>query len=214
MSGRSLPGAAPVGVLLLAWVSVACAGSQSDSRAAVTTTAAPTQVAAASPARSPAPSPPAAKASPAARPASPSPSPTAPPRRLANGHFLREHPRQGLGKLTIENGQQADAVAVLTTPEKVTVLSVYVRGGDSFTVEQIADGTYRLFFMIGEDWDDAANRFTRRPGLSAFDDDFAFTTTRTAEGVRFSTFRITLQPVAGGTAETDPVNPQDFPAIE
>ena len=70
-------------------------------------------------------------------------------------------PRQGrrhLGKLTITNGTNRDAVAKLVTgtadPKTwQTQQFVYIKANNSVTMEGVRVGTYRLAFMSGVDWD-------------------------------------------------------------
>lgn len=132
------------------------------------------------------------------------------PRRLSNGTFIHRGVLDGFGELEIDNGTNEDAVAVLTTLTDDPVISVYVAANHQFTIEDINDGTYKLFFMIGEDWDDITKRFIRKLRCQVFEDTFPFTTTATTASV----WRVTLHPVLGGSAKTKDVDPQDFPPIQ
>ncbi|MDH7475831.1 MAG: hypothetical protein QHJ74_17870, partial [Anaerolineae bacterium] len=71
----------------------------------------------------------------------------------------------------------------------------------------IPDGGYKLFFALGEDWDDATGRFTRRVRYSVFEDTFSYVTTLTTATI----WQVTLHPVVGGTAATEEVDPGEFP---
>ena len=75
----------------------------------------------------------------------------------------------------------------------------------------VNDGTYNIFFTGGADWDAGARAFTRDCAFQQFEDRLAFRTERTSTQIRWSTWKITLQPVAGGTARTSEVDPEDFP---
>lgn len=141
------------------------------------------------------------------------PTPTPLPRRLATGAFIRNSLRSGLGKLTIENGQTLDAVVVLTTLDKVPVVSVYARAGDSFTISEIEDGIYSLYFTIGEDWDGGSARFTRKTRYLRFEEPLTFTTTWIPGGRQYSVWRVTLHGVSGGTARTVTVDTEEFPKL-
>lgn len=142
---------------------------------------------------------------------SPLPTATAPPRRLGNGTFIKQTmPRNGDGELEINNGQDLDAIVVLTTLNDAPIFAVYVQARHQFKIEGISDGTYKLFFMLGEDWDSAAGRFTRKARYQVFEDVFRYTTTSTTATI----WRITLHAVAGGTGRTDSVNPQNFPSVK
>lgn len=140
-----------------------------------------------------------------------SPTATSPPRRLSNGTFIKEAvPRDGEGNLEIDNGQDLDAIAVMTTLTDTPIFSVYVQAQSQFKIEGIRDGTYKLFFMLGEDWDSATGRFTRKARYEVFEDTFRYTTTLTTATI----WRVTLHTVVGGTARTDRVDPSRFPPVK
>ncbi|MGH3669019.1 MAG: hypothetical protein ACRDSH_00040, partial [Pseudonocardiaceae bacterium] len=133
-------------------------------------------------------------------------------RRLANGQFVRSGSRTGKGELTIDNGGGHDAVITMAMNGN-PVYSVYVRNGATYTVRGIRDSTYEIFFTTGTDWDSQNRDFTRERALQRFDQTFPFTTTRTATELRWTTGKITLNPVVGGNASTSSVDPKDYPAV-
>lgn len=140
---------------------------------------------------------------------------TQPPRRLRTGDFIKDAGwRDGRGELTVENGRDLDAVAVLATyPNSIAVISVYIRAGDSFTIGGIRETTYYLYFVLGEDWDAANARFTRQTRYSRFEDTFTFQCTPIPGGVQCTTWKVTLHGVPGGTARTQSVDPSQFPGL-
>ena len=148
--------------------------------------------------------------SPTARPSpTPVPSPTRAPISLANGTDIAPPAPgpAGLGKLTIKNGTSRDAVAKLVTgtadPKTwQTQRFVYVKANNTVVMEGIPVGTYRLAFMSGVDWEADARKFLREVSTSLFDDPFEFKEERTERGTRFSTWEVSLNPVAGGSATT------------
>ncbi len=119
-------------------------------------------------------------------------------------------PLDGYGELEIDNGLDLDAVAVLATLANETVISVYIWANNKVTVTGIRDGTYKLFFMLGEDWDEAQGRFTRKVAYKVFEDVFPYTTTSTTATI----WSVTLHPVPSGTAQTEYVNPEEFPPVK
>jgi hypothetical protein len=129
-------------------------------------------------------------------------------RRLKNGTFLKRS-SGGSGHLKIKNG--ADDTTVSLVPAKgkkpKPILTVYVRGGGTFTAKGIKDGTYRVFTASGEDWDKGKKGFTRDCAFSKFDDTFKYTTTSFSASI----WTITLTPVIGGNASTSDVDPNAFP---
>jgi hypothetical protein len=129
-------------------------------------------------------------------------------RRLKTGTFLKRA-TGGSGHLKIKNG--ADDTTVSLVPAKgknpKPVLTVYVRGGGTYTATGVRDGTYRVYTASGEDWDKAKKGFTRDCSFSKFDDTFKFTTTSFSASI----WTITLTPVVGGNASTSDVDPKSFP---
>jgi hypothetical protein len=131
-------------------------------------------------------------------------------RRQPNGQLVRQGSRTGSGELTIDNGGDQDTVITLALGKR-PAFSVYVRNGSKDKVTGIRDGTYRIYYTAGVDWDPRTRAFTRDCTFERFDDAFKFTTTRTATQVEWTKWAIDLQPLAGGNAKISEVDPNDFP---
>ena len=132
--------------------------------------------------------------------------PMPPPRRLTTGTIIKQVGAwNGINKLSVDNGQDVDAIAILQRPDKSAKIAVYIQNHDQFTLTGIPDGTYNLFFTLGEDWDSEQVRFTRKRGLSRFEDPFEFAA---------SWWKVTLHSVPGGAAETEPVPEDEFPDLK
>ncbi|MFI6766040.1 hypothetical protein [Streptomyces sp. NPDC050355] len=132
-------------------------------------------------------------------------------RRLANGAFLRDGSRGGLGRLTINNGTGTDAVVTLTRGRR-TAFSVYVRQGSNTTIRSVDSGSYTVYFTTGEDWNGAKSSFTRECGFEKFDDKANFRTVRVSGGTQYTVLTFTLNKVLGGNASTSTVPPGEFPS--
>ena len=136
------------------------------------------------------------------------------------GTYISNHPSRyqrpgALGTLEVDNTSGgADAVAVLTTATGATASAVYIPNGSSYTFSGIADGTYNLCFMMGSGWDNGRASFTNPVGYEQFDDPFVFQTVNVRGGVQYSTFQITLYPVANGNASTTYLDPSQFPSLQ
>jgi hypothetical protein len=126
---------------------------------------------------------------------------------LATGTVIKQTgARNGEGELTVFNGMDLDAVAVLSRDD--WLLAVYIRPGNH-TITGIPDGNHDLFFTLGEDWDAGQGAFTRRRDLSRFDEPFRFTSTPTT----YTVWSVTLHPVPGGTADSHDVPVNQFPDL-
>lgn len=128
---------------------------------------------------------------------------------LSTGTVLKSRSAylSGDGELQIKNGTDLDAVAKLIR-DGTSVFTVYIKANSTYTMENITDGIYWLAFVQGSNWDTTTKTFTRNTQYSAFEDTFDFETSDT----EYTIFEITLNPVIGGTAETNPVNPSQFDA--
>jgi hypothetical protein len=117
----------------------------------------------------------------------------------------------GEGELKIENNNgRADAVGVLThTGQKNSIIGVYIRKGTSYTISNINDGTYDLYVLSGENWNPNTKKFESYPSYTRFEDTFPYETTSS----EYTTWRVTLYEVVGGTAKTDVVSENNFPDL-
>ncbi|MCF3147123.1 hypothetical protein IQ293_28320 [Streptomyces platensis] len=132
-------------------------------------------------------------------------------RRPANGTFVRDGSRGGLGRLTVNNGTSTDAVVTLTRGSR-TAFSVYVRKGAKATVRSVNSGAYTVYFTTGEDWNGGKRSFTRGCSFEKFDDKANFRTVRVSGGTQYTVLTFTLNKVFGGNASTSTVPPGEFPS--
>ncbi|GII84872.1 hypothetical protein Ssi03_28620 [Sphaerisporangium siamense] len=131
-------------------------------------------------------------------------------RRLSNGAFIRRGPRGGLGHLIVKNGATSDTV-ISVVRGKRAVTRFYIRKGKNVTVTGVPDGTYKVYYTSGSDWDRRTRAFTRDCLFKKFGKDLAFRTQRTATYIRPMSWTITLRPVIGGNVRSVEVDPEDFP---
>ncbi|MFC7107705.1 hypothetical protein ACFQQB_49320 [Nonomuraea rubra] len=131
-------------------------------------------------------------------------------RRLRNGSFIRRSALNGRSSLEIDNGDSLDAVVtVLRGGSKA--FSVYVRKKAKFKIKGVPDGSYKIYFTHGVDWDGKTKAFTRDCSFERFEETVKFKTTVTATQILWHDWRITLHSISGGNARTAPVDPDDFP---
>ncbi|MEU6716653.1 hypothetical protein ABZ897_34750 [Nonomuraea sp. NPDC046802] len=131
-------------------------------------------------------------------------------RRLKNGSFIRKGSLNGRGSLEVNNGSSRDAVITVVKGGS-KAFSIYVRKKAKFKVRGVRDGTYRIYFTHGVDWDGKNRAFTRECSFARFQKSVKFKTTFTATQIRWHDWRITLHAISGGNARTSPVDPDDFP---
>lgn len=128
---------------------------------------------------------------------------------LSNGTQISRNPSffDGEGELTITNGTDDDAVIkIINSRTNTSVKEYYVRAHNGYTIRSIPDGTYNLLFSLGKNWDATINKFITCKSFSKFDDSFTFTTTTQ----KYMTYKISLNPVSGGTATTSNLNENEF----
>ncbi|MEW9552743.1 hypothetical protein [Nonomuraea sp. NPDC050783] len=131
-------------------------------------------------------------------------------RRLDNGSFVRKGALGGRSSLEIDNGAGRDAV-VTVMRGRSKAFSVYVRRKATFKVKGVRDGTYKIYFTHGVDWDRKSKAFTRDCSFERFQKSVTFKTTVTATQIRWHDWRVTLHAISGGNARTAAVDPDSFP---
>ncbi|MCK5027476.1 MAG: hypothetical protein KAS07_03590 [Candidatus Pacebacteria bacterium] len=130
---------------------------------------------------------------------------------LTNGTVLKQNDYylSGDGTLEISNGTKLDAVAKLVR-NGTSVYTVYIKANNKFTISNISNGVYWLIFAQGSDWNFLTKKFNKNQQYSAFEETFDFETTEDDLYYYNSAFEVTLNPVVGGTAETESVDPEQF----
>lgn len=116
--------------------------------------------------------------------------------------------RSGLGRLTIDNQTSRDAVVVLYDTQTRSPLSaVYVRRGNRCQVSRIPPGDYQVFFVLGVDWNPNYAEFSIVYYAKKFENELSFREIPQYGGIEYTTYRLTLHEVVGGTARTTIVSP-------
>ncbi|NUR83693.1 MAG: hypothetical protein HOY71_06360 [Nonomuraea sp.] len=132
-------------------------------------------------------------------------------RRLGNGSYVKRSTSfTGRSYLEIDNGGSRDAVVTLLKGGSKQ-FSVYVRRKSKFKVRGIRDGSYKIYFTHGVDWDGKARSFTRECSFERFEKSVKFKTTYTATQILWHDWTVTLHAISGGNAKTDDVDPDSFP---
>ncbi|HWH36333.1 MAG TPA: hypothetical protein VNT28_00975 [Candidatus Limnocylindrales bacterium] len=133
--------------------------------------------------------------------------------RPTNGKVIVNRVKGGLGRLTVDNGNDRDAFVVLARAgDGSPMLALYVRAGKKATVKRVKNGTYDLYFSLGSAWDSSQRAFTEDVAFRRMDGQLRFTTTRVRSGTRFTIYTVTLHGVPGGGVPIQNVDPGDFPS--
>ena len=130
--------------------------------------------------------------------------------RPLTGLLYAAQQRDARGELTVVNGTPMDSVVILVR-DNVPQMSAYIRSNDTLEVGGISDGRYQIYFSTGNEWN--GKEFTVNAVYQKFRDMLSFTTQVTDDLITYATWKITLHPVAGGTAATDRVGRNDFPSV-
>ncbi|GAA3139046.1 hypothetical protein GCM10010466_32720 [Planomonospora alba] len=131
-------------------------------------------------------------------------------RRLPNGRIIQSESRTGRGSLKVHNGGTRDAVVVVMRGKRKAV-TFYVRKKSRATVPGVRDGSYKIFYTTGTDWDSGARAFSRSCGFTEFGKSVRFKTTYSGGYVRWNNWTLTLHAVKNGTVRSKPVDPDKFP---
>jgi hypothetical protein len=132
-----------------------------------------------------------------------------------NGEVLVSPTPYGNGQLIVKNGTSQDAIVKLINPDiDQIVASFYIRAKQTATLKNVPDGSYRIIFTTGKNYNSGTSLFTRNVSYSKFDKIATFSTRVRQEGnsqyTQFSIMQITLHPVVGGNAKTQNIPQREF----
>lgn len=128
-------------------------------------------------------------------------------RRLSNGAVIRSGTRGGLGRVTVKNGNSQDAVVTLVRGKRKGT-SFYIRKKSKTTIRSVPDGSYKVYYTTGSDYDRGRRTFTRNCAFKRFEGSIRFRTTYS----NYTIWTLTLNAIKGGNTRADDVDPDDFPS--
>ena len=123
---------------------------------------------------------------------------------------------QSLGELILHNNDPSlDAVVALSIPGFDTALtSVYVRHGDSYTIESVSDGTYHAYFAFGTNWNPDKKQFAGNVSYLEYSDYLSFGTFSSTNPqnpyLHYTVYELSLTPTMGNTY---PITSSQFPKL-
>jgi len=112
--------------------------------------------------------------------------------RPETGTMIKDVARNGYGVLTINNNWTMDTVGVLTDDNLKPLMAVYIRSKDSFKFDKIVDGSYGLYFTIGNNWDANEKEFQDVLGYYHYNPSLVFHTTETTSDIEYSIYELDL----------------------
>ena len=112
--------------------------------------------------------------------------------RPETGTLIKDVARNGYGELIIHNNWTMDTVAVLTDKKVKPILAVYIRSKASYNITKIEDGSYGLYFTVGNLWDAQAKKFRSVLGYYRYNPPLVFQTTETEKDIEYSIFELDL----------------------
>jgi hypothetical protein len=115
-----------------------------------------------------------------------------PPLRPETGALIKDIARDGYGILLIHNNWTMDTVAVLTDKHVKPLVAVYIRSKNSFQIEKIEDGSYGLYFTVGNLWDEKARKFKSVLGYYHYNPLLVFETKESDADIEYSIFELNL----------------------
>jgi len=114
------------------------------------------------------------------------------PVRPETGDLIKDVVRNGYGQLIIHNNWTMDTVAVLTGKDVKPLIAVYIRSKDSYEIEKIEDGSYGLYFTVGNLWDEKNRRFKSVLGYYHYNPTLDFQTNETDTDIEYSVYELDL----------------------
>jgi hypothetical protein len=112
--------------------------------------------------------------------------------RPQTGDLIKDVARNGYGELLIHNNWTMDTVAVLTNDKVRPILAVYIRSKDSYKITKIEDGSYGLYFTVGNLWDAQAKKFRSVLGYYRYNPPLVFQTNENKTDIEYSIFELDL----------------------
>ena len=112
--------------------------------------------------------------------------------RPETGTLIKDFARNGYGELIIHNNWTMDTVAVLTDSKVKPILAVYIRSKDSYKINKIEDGSYGLYFTVGNLWDAQARKFRSVLGYYRYNPSLVFQTNENETDIEYSIFELDL----------------------
>lgn len=122
-----------------------------------------------------------------------------------NGHVFTQH-GEGDHTVEIKNSGKDDALAKFKNASGRTILSFYVRGGESVEIDNVADGTYEFLYSTGERFSITCEKFMKD---AQYKKD-TMPRSMVATPFKASHLQYSLRPLLGGNVKTRDISEEEF----
>ena len=119
------------------------------------------------------------------------------PTRPETGTYIKDIDRDGFGTLVIHNNWRMDTVAVLADQDVRPLVAVFIRAKDSLNITGIEDGSYNLYFTVGNYWDPENRKFDSVFGYYRYSSPLIFETSEIGDEFEYSIYELDLYEAAG-----------------
>jgi hypothetical protein len=147
-------------------------------------------------------------------PAFPRPAPRLASSLPTGTRIIADQANSGSGELETVNGTGHDACVILMDVDTaLRVRKVYIKAQDSYSLDHLTQGNYRVLFTTGVDWDDAGERFNRNASYFEFGKILSYREHSDSEYLHFDRHSITLNAVPHGNVHPKPITEAEFHAL-
>ncbi len=119
------------------------------------------------------------------------------PPRPETGTYIKDIDRDGFGTLIIHDNWRMDTVAVLTDQKVRPLIAAFIRAKDSMNITGIEDGTYNLYFTVGNYWDAENRKFDSVFGYYRYSSPLIFETSELGDELEYSVYELNLYEASG-----------------
>ncbi|OPY50645.1 MAG: hypothetical protein A4E48_01797 [Methanosaeta sp. PtaU1.Bin060] len=119
----------------------------------------------------------------------------------------------GYGKLTVSNQYNQDAVVVLADSIKRVYSAFYIRAGDSYAADNIAPGTYYVYFSHGRNWDRNLKQFTEDLLMFRLNEPLKFELIEYSDEYKYTVWQLILPANPETTDGISTVSEDEFPNL-
>jgi hypothetical protein len=123
--------------------------------------------------------------------------------RPVTGTVIKDVDRSGYGILVIHNNWRMDTVAVLADQDIKPLIAVFIRAKDSLNITGIKDGSYDLYFTIGNNWNPDKRKFDNVFGYYRYNSPLVFETSENDDDVEYSIYELDLYEAKGSNFVPD-----------